>query len=81
MAQAGEVGERSVLLVDPSVVEVGERSVLLVDPSVVEVSSVECSKVTEEGVASRSSVGDVNGTERTESGRRRTSVPRACLRN
>lgn len=79
--QAGEVVEQLVLLVDPSVVEVGERPVLLVDPSVVEASSAECSKVSEEGVASRSSNGDVNGTERTESGRRRTSVPRACLRN
>ena len=57
------------------VVEVVERPALLVDPSVVEASSMECSKVSEEEVASRSSTNDVNGTEWTESGRRRTSVP------
>ena len=73
--QVVEVVERPVLLVDPSVVEVVERPVLLVDPSVAEASSAECSKVFEEEVASRSSINDVNGTERTESGRRRTSVP------
>ena len=47
------------------VAEVVRRPVLLVDPSVVEASSAECSKVSEEEVASRSSINDVNGTERT----------------